>query len=234
MKCPCCQGEFDQFLTFGRVPRPNVRCPGCGSLERHRLAYLYLEREGLLDRPGLRILHVAPEEALAQPLLRSPGVRYMGIDREPGHVDAVMDLTQLACSDDTFDLVICNHVLEHIPDDRQAMRELRRVLRPHGRAIVQVPMSFNLATTLEDLSIVDPETRERLYGQPDHVRLYGRDYLDRLAAAGFHVHIDHIARELGDEMRARYGIVDEMLVVCTTDAAPGSQTKAEEQRRVTA
>jgi SAM-dependent methyltransferase len=195
--------------------------------------YLHLEREGLLDRPGLRILHVAPEEALARPLLRSPGVRYMAIDRELGRGDAVMDLTQVACPDDAFDLVICNHVLEHIPDDRQAMRELRRVLRPGGRAIVQVPMS-DLATTLEDLSIVDPETRERLYGQPDHVRLYGRDYLDRLAAAGFKVHIDRIAQELGEEMRARYGIVNEMLVVCTTDDAPGSQANGEEQRRVTA
>jgi SAM-dependent methyltransferase len=234
MNCPCCQGEFDRFLTFGRIPRPNARCPGCGSLERHRLAYLYLEREGLLARPGLRILHVAPEEALARPLLHSPGVGYLAIDREPGHIDAVMDLTQLACPDDMFDLVICNHVLEHIPDDRQAMRELRRVLRPHGRAIVQVPMSFNLATTLEDLSIVNPETRERLYGQADHVRLYGRDYLDRLTAAGFRVHIDRIAQELGEEMRARYGIVDEMLVVCTTDDVPGSQTKAEGLRRVTA
>ena len=234
MTCPCCHGEFEQFLTFGRVPRQNARCPGCGSLERHRLAYLYLEREGLLDRPRLRILHVAPEDALARPLLRSAGVRDMAIDREPGHVGAVMDLTQLACPDDTFDLVICNHVLEHIPDDRQAMRELRRVLRPDGRAIVQVPMSFNLATTLEDLTIVDPATRERLYGQPDHVRLYGRDYLDRLAAAGFRVHIDRIAQELGEDMRARYGIVDEMLVVCTADDAPGSPTKAEEQRRVTA
>jgi SAM-dependent methyltransferase len=177
---------------------------------------------------------VAPEDALARPLLRSPGVRYMAIDREPGHVDAVMDLTQLACPDDAFDLVICNHVLEHIPDDRQAMRELRRMLRSHGRAIIQVPMNFNLATTLEDLSITDPETRERLYGQPDHVRLYGRDYLDRLAAAGFRVHIDRIAQELGEERRAQYGIVDEMLVVCTTDDAPGSRANAGEPRRATA
>ena len=234
MTCPCCHGEFDQFLTFGRVPRPNARCPGCGSLERHRLAYLYLEREGLLNRLGLRVLHVAPEDALARPLLRSRGVRYLAIDREPGHVGAVMDLTRLACPDEVFDLVICNHVLEHIPDDRQAMRELRRVLAPDGRAIVQVPMSFNLATTLEDLSIVDPAVRERLYGQHDHVRLYGRDYLDRLAAAGFRVHIDCIAQELGEEMRARYGIADEMLVVCSRDDAPGSEASAEEPRRATA
>jgi SAM-dependent methyltransferase len=177
---------------------------------------------------------VAPEDALARPLLRSPGVRYMAIDRKPGRVDAVMDLTQLACPNDAFDLVICNHVLEHIPDDRQAMRELRRVLSRDGRAIVQVPMSFDLATTLEDLSVVDPEMRERLYGQPDHVRLYGRDYLDRLATAGFDVHVDLIARELSEEMRARYGIVDEMLVVCTTDDASGSPMKAEAQLRVTA
>jgi SAM-dependent methyltransferase len=215
MRCPCCGGEFDRFLRFGRVPRENARCPGCGSLERHRLACLYLEREGFGQRAGLSVLHVAPERALGRILSRLTGVRYVSADRKPGEVSVVTDLTELAFADGAFDLVMCSHVLEHIADDRRAMREIRRVLKPGGRAILQVPMQFELADTLEDLSIADPATRERLYGQPDHVRLYGRDYLDRLAGAGFVVHVDRLLQELGDEARTTYGLVDETFVVCT-------------------
>ncbi len=214
MRCPCCHGEFDRFLPFGRVRRENARCPGCGSLERHRLACLFLQREGLSQRAGLSVLHVAPEPALRRILSQLPGVCYVSIDRERREVNVVMDLTQLAFPDDVFDLVMCSHVLEHIPRDRQAMCEIRRVLKPGGRAILQVPLQFELATTLEDLSITDPATRERLYGQPDHVRLYGRDYLDRLAEAGFVVQVDRIFQEVGDEVRAACGLVDETFVVC--------------------
>jgi SAM-dependent methyltransferase len=158
---------------------------------------------------------VAPERALGRILSRLAGVRYVSADREPGEVSVVTDLTELAFADGAFDLVMCSHVLEHIADDRRAMREIRRVLKPGGRAILQVPMQFELAATLEDLSITDPATRERLYGQPDHVRLYGRDYLDRLAGAGFVVHVDRLLQELGDEARTAYGLVDETFVVCT-------------------
>jgi SAM-dependent methyltransferase len=215
MLCPCCGGEFDRFLPLGRVRRENARCPGCGSLERHRLACLFLQREGLSQRAGLSILHVAPEPALRRILSQLPRVRYVSIDREPREIGVVMDLTQLAFPADVFDLVMCSHVLEHVPEDRRAMREIRRVLKPGGRAILQVPLQFELATTLEDLSITDPATRERLYGQPDHVRLYGRDYLDRLAESGFMVHVDHLFEEVGEEVRSTCGLVDETFVVCT-------------------
>ncbi len=180
---------------------------------------LALQERGL-PRPGHRVLHVAPDRSLRDRLRTSPGVTYVGGDRKepgytypPGTID--LDVAALPFPDDDFDLVICSHVLEHVQDDRRAMRELHRVLRPGGLAILLVPMSQR-ADTDEDPTITDPEERARRFGQRDHVRLYGRDYPDRLREAGFTVAVERPADRLPPGQVFQLGLKrDEELVLCT-------------------
>jgi SAM-dependent methyltransferase len=121
---------------------------------------------------------------------------------------------RLPFRDGAFDALLCHHVLEHVPDDRAAMRELRRVLRPGGWAILQSPIRSRLEATLEDPAVTDPRERERLFGQRDHLRQYGRDYADRLRAAGFEVRAERFFDELPPERRARHGLKDETIWLC--------------------
>jgi SAM-dependent methyltransferase len=158
-------------------------CWHCGSLERDRLVWLFLDRNVDLITPGMAILHVAPESALRPRLERIAG-RYVCGDLTGEFGDHRIDVTSLPFPDGTFDAVVCNHVLEHVPDDRTAMRELRRVLRCGGWGLLLVP-DVTEAHTTEDPSNTDQSERRRRFGQEDHVRKYGLDYVDRLAAAGF-------------------------------------------------
>lgn len=181
--CPLCRTSYSSFLSMGKLRRPNARCPGCGSLERHRLLWVSIEhlyRQGVLKKGG-RLLHVAPEDCIAKRL--RDDYECISVDMYGLEVEARADITSLCFPDACFDVVICNHVLEHVPEDRKALSELYRVLKPGGWASVQIPIDGE--KTLEDLSIVDPAERERLYGQSDHVRQYGKDFVDRLQAAGF-------------------------------------------------
>ncbi len=175
------------------------------------MAWLFIKQKGLL-RPGLRILHVAPERCLREKLTILPGVKYTAGDKftpgynyPPGTVD--LDITSIQFPDDHFDLILCSHVLEHVPDDRMAMRELHRVLKPGGTAILMVPIVLQNSATEEDPSVTDPHERIRLYGQFDHVRLYGRDYVQRLQEAGFTVTEDALAERLTAEDVFRYGLL---------------------------
>ncbi len=181
--CPVCAKCYRRFLPAGVEPRPNALCPGCGSLERHRLLLAALERlwaDNTL-RHGGRLLHVAPEPALAAVFQRD--FDYLSIDLDERRAMVAMDLTALTFADGTFDAIVCNHVLEHVPDDHIALAELHRVMKVGGWGSIQVPMDGEV--TREDPTINDPGERLRLYGQEDHVRLYGRDFTDRLEAAGF-------------------------------------------------
>lgn len=166
--------------------REDVRCPFCGSLERHRLVWRFFEdHTDLFDGRPKRMLHVAPEASFEQRFRRLAGLDYTTADLLDPNVMVQMDLTDIPFSDGTFDVIYCSHVLEHVPDDRQAMRELRRVLAPAGWAVIQVPITA--PETIEDPTITDPQERIRLFGQDDHVRRYGPDYSDRLREAGFAV-----------------------------------------------
>jgi SAM-dependent methyltransferase len=127
-----------------------------------------------------------------------------------------INIADIPLPDDQFDCVICYHVLEHIPDDQKAMRELFRVLKPGGWAILQSPIDFNHDKTFEDPSIVSPDERERFFGQNDHVRIYGRDYKDRLEKAGFVVKVDDYVQQLGDSAIKKYGLMrDEKIHFCS-------------------
>jgi SAM-dependent methyltransferase len=180
VQCPCCGSRYSEFEPF---KGPDRACWHCGSLERDRLLWLFFDRHPALLRSGMRILHVAPEAPL-QPRLKRIAGTYVSGDLTRTFGDYEIDVTRLSFGDASFDAVICNHVLEHVPDDLVAMRELRRVLAPGGWAILLVP-DVEAEHTVEDPSITDPAERLRLFGQEDHVRRYGRDYLDRLASAGF-------------------------------------------------
>ena len=183
--CPLCQTSYSKFLSAGTPPRPNSRCPGCDSLERHRLLWVsldHLQTQGALSKGG-RLLHVAPESSLAKELRKD--YEYMSVDISAPGVQAKTDITALCFSDECFDAIICNHVLEHVPNDRKALSELYRVLKHGGWGSIQVPM--RKGETQEDPAVIDPVERERLYGQADHVRRYGEDFRERLQTAGFDV-----------------------------------------------
>lgn len=214
--CPCCLGRFRRFLPFGVVRREHARCPGCGSLERHRLLWLWLERKTDLLTAPHRLLHVAPEPLLAEQLRKRPRLAYVSVDLESSDARVRMDATRLAFRDGAFDVILCLHVLEHVPDDRMAMRELRRVLARGGWALLQSPVDPERAQTFEDPSVRTARDRERVFGQSDHVRIYGRDYSARLAAAGFQVEDSPFAAELSRDEAARFGIdPTETLTICT-------------------
>lgn len=165
----------------------NVMCPVCGSSDRVRLLYLFLKSKTSLFTKPLKLLHLAPEKPLMDILVKQKNIDYLTADLNPEQVMVKMDITDIPFPDNTFDAMLCNHVLEHIPDDRKAMRELHRVLKPGGWAILQVPVSKVLEHTYEDFTITSPLEREKHFGQKDHVRIYGKDFSQRLKEAGFTV-----------------------------------------------
>jgi SAM-dependent methyltransferase len=185
-----CGQESRRFAAFGRPRREEARCGWCSSLERHRLVWLYLEqRSGLFDGAERRVLHVAPEPCLEAQLRARLGKGYVTADFSNPDADVRMDITAIQYPEQTFDFIYCSHVLEHVTDDRQAMREFHRVLRRDGTAVLLVPIALDQPKTFEDPNVSDPRERERLFGQRDHVRRYGRDYVDRLREAGFSVEV---------------------------------------------
>lgn len=208
-ECPLCGTQAASFLPYGvRRVQPDRECPGCGSLERHRLIWLYFAlRTDLFTAPA-QLLHIAPEPTISAHLQMIDHIDYLSADLDVSSAMVEMDITDIDRPNASFDVIYASHVLEHVPDDLQAMRELRRVLRPDGWAVLQVPV-FG-ATTLEDPTITDPAERSRRFGQHDHVRMYGHDgeYERRLTAAGFDVTVVPLARELGPDVARRYRLRD--------------------------
>lgn len=213
--CPICGFHARRFLPQGVKRRPEARCPSCNSFERHRLAWLFFrERTALLDGTEKRVLHVAPEACLERRLRRALGSGYVTADLLDPTADVRMDLMEIQYPEGSFDVIYCSHVLEHVPDDRQAMRELHRVMAPGGWGMINVPISAE--ATDEDPSVTDPAERLRRFGQEDHVRCYGPDYYHRLGEAGFEVTVVGAADVAPAADLERYGIpVTEELCICT-------------------
>lgn len=214
-KCPICGCRFDEYMDIGTSSDVwkkygsvgagirNAACPFCHSTDRERLVFLFFRDYYFKIKKDskIKILHIAPETKLSKYIMSQPFVEYTAADKRcdgysyPDYVRDIdiMDMRNVA--DDTYDVVVCNHVLEHVPDDIVAMKELRRVLRQDGVAVLQVPYAIGLEKTFEDKSIVTPEERFNAYGQNDHVRLYGNDYPERLKQAGFKVEVLDISRK---------------------------------------
>ena len=213
VECPICQNGFTKMLPggfesqvvnkleiIGAGLRKNNICPYCLSTDRDRLVYLFLKHQTPVFDKKLKVLHVSPEPALYKVLSNLNnldyiiGTKYAEGAYYPAEI-TFFDLLGMPHQDNTFDVVICNHVLEHIPDDRQAMSEILRILKPGGFAILQVPLSMKLKETLEDSSVLTKEDRHRVFGQFDHVRVYGSDYKKRLESIGFMVSMHHPSTE---------------------------------------
>lgn len=219
VRCPCCGGRFRGFLPGGQNNRPDAECPGCGCRERHRLLWLYLVNRTPILTSRLRVLHLAPERVIRRRLLALPNLVYISGDLDSPLAKTTLDILALPFPDTSFDVILCNHVLEHIPDDARAMRELHRVLRPGGWGIFQVPLN-PFRDTFEDSSIIDPAERTRLFGQEDHVRIYGCDYRTRLERAGFTVTVDPYVRELPPNQVRYFGLMpDEDIHLCRKGSA---------------
>ena len=179
---------FRAFLPYGyNKIRNNVLSPSTYSLERHRLLWLYLKNETSFFKSKLKVLHFAPESALMNKFKKLKNLSYDTIDLNSPIADIKADICDLPFLDNSYDFILCNHVLEHIVDDNKAIRELYRVLKKNGIGIFQVPIDYNRDTTFEDFSVTNKKERNKLFGQYDHVRIYGLDFFDRLQKAGFSV-----------------------------------------------
>ncbi len=190
VECPVCGSKFRRFASFGDPARPNAQCPQCGSLERHRLTWLFLEHHTTMLSDEHRVLHVAPEPAIMRRLRSLSNLDYLTADLDPKRADVRMDITDVAFPDGHFDVVLCSNVLEHVDDANRAMQELCRVLSPTGFALLDVPIDHSLEDTYEDWSITSPRERAKAFGQFNHVRWFGRNFPDLLRAAGFVVVVD--------------------------------------------
>jgi len=180
--------QFKSFLPYGyENPRDNVLSPSTLSLERHRLLWLYLKNETDFFTTPNKVLHFAPEQAFYKKFKNLKQLEYTTTDLNSPLADVKADICALPFKDNSFDIILCNHVLEHIRDDRKAISELYRVLKPSGWGIFQIPQDLNREVTYEDDSITDKKERAKIFGQYDHVRIYGRDYFERLKEAGFKV-----------------------------------------------
>ncbi len=215
VECPICESKFRKFLPYGNKGADNRLCPKCLSLERHRLLWLYFKNKTDFFTASLNVLHVAPEQSFRHRFKKLKNLRYTTGDIESPLADVKMDIKQIPFEENTFDVFICNHVLEHIDDEPKALNEIIRVLKPKGWAILQVPINPKLEVTYEDPTITNPKEREKHFGQYDHVRFHGLDYPKRLEKAGFAVTSDKYILEFSDNLIERYRLPkDEIIYVC--------------------
>lgn len=208
--------SFRKFLPYGyEKVRENVLSPSTLSLERHRLFWLYLKNETHFFSEKISVLHFAPEQAFYSRFRKMKNLTYTTTDLNSPIADVKADICNLPFKDNTYDFIICNHVLEHIPDDTKAMQELFRVLAPGGTAILQVPYEAERETTFEDNTITDPKERAAIFGQYDHVRVYGMDYFKKLASIGFDVEAVDYTKNFSAEDLEKYCLAKgELLPVC--------------------
>jgi SAM-dependent methyltransferase len=224
VRCPLCGAHEHEFLPRGIVPRANAFCQDCGSLERHRLVWHFFQRRtDLFDGKPKKMLHVAPEACLSRHFLRIPNLDYLTADLTSPTAMVQMDITDIQFADATFDVIYCSHVLEHVLNDREALREFRRVLRPTGWAALVVPIDGKV--TFEDPKVTDPSERQRVFGDPTHVRLYGPDFRERLVESGLQVQAFRPTDCCDMADLARHGIppTEDPIFLCT----PASCAEAE-------
>lgn len=211
--CPCCGLHWREFVPAGSPLRPGELCLRCGGGKRQRLM-AHVLRQQLENKPGTKLLHFAPEVSLTRVVRRLPNIEYHSVDLAPDAALHQGDIQDLPFPAQEYDVLVCSHVLEHVPDDAKAMKELRRVLKDSGVAYVMVPQDFERDKTYEDASITDPSARERAFGQDDHVRVYGRDFPDRLRQAGFSVESRRTKDVADPETIRLYDLIDDVIYIC--------------------
>ena len=199
--------SYRKFLPYGYgKQRENALSPGTLSLERHRQMWLYLQNETDFFTENLKVLHIAPEQEFLRKFKKMKNLDYTSADLFSPIVDVKADILDLPFEDESFDVIFCNHVLEHIEDDRKAMSELYRVMKKGGWGILQVPMKNSLEKTYEDFTITDPKERQKHFGQYDHVRWYGMDYFDRLKSVGFDAEANFYSQKFSDADIKKFGL----------------------------
>ncbi|UJP66628.1 class I SAM-dependent methyltransferase [Mongoliitalea daihaiensis] len=209
--CNVCDSQFRKFLPYGRKARENALCPNCLALERHRLMWLFLQQETNFFSTPLKVLHIAPELCFIKRMQALPNLEYITGDIESPLATVKMDVHQIPFEDNTFDVIFCNHVMEHVDDDILACKEINRVLKPEGWGIIQSPV-YDLPTTIEDKTISDPAERERLFGQRDHVRKYGKDYAKRLSQSGLNVAENLFVQQLDPKLVERHALPPQEII----------------------
>jgi hypothetical protein len=208
--CPLCEKHFSAWVKY----EEHGSCPSCGSECRHRLLWLLLQSQNRILNQRCKLLHFAPEPCLQNKFKAQQNIEYTTADLSAPRVDVYTDITNLVFEDNSFEAIICCHVLEHIPDDKTAMREIFRVLSSDGIAYIQVPYKPHELTD-EDPNVTDPKEREKRFGQFDHVRVYGFDLKERLESVGFKVDIENYAQKLNPQDTQRYGLWDDVIFCCT-------------------
>lgn len=208
--------SYKTFLPYGyENQRQNVLAPGTLSLERHRLLWLYLKNETNLLTEPQKLLHFAPEQAFYKRFKNMKHLNYTTTDLNSPLASVKADICNLPFKDNSFNFILCNHVLEHIPDDTKAMKEIFRVLKPNGTAILQIPQDLNRETTFEDNSITDPKERALIFGQYDHLRVYGKDYFNKLRSIGFTVNEVDYTKNFSESEIEKYRLAKgEIIPVC--------------------
>jgi len=206
VKCTICEKEFKKFMPYGygNETKHNRLCPSCLSLERHRLLWLYFKQKTNLFTDKIDLLHMAPEQPFIKRFRKLKNINYTTADLVSPIADVKTDIRDMSFNDNSFDVFICNHVMEHIDFEQKALNEIYRILRTGGWAILQVPIDYSLKVTYENDSIITPKEREKHFGQYDHVRQYGTDYPKRLRKAGFKVIEDNFVNTFSDSDIERY------------------------------
>lgn len=213
VECPVCESHYSKFLSYGYIIiRQNVLCPKCLSLERHRLIWLYLKNKTDFFDSQLKVLHIAPEQCFEERFKKMENLEYFTADLESPLADYKCDVQDMPFEENEFDIVFCNHVLEHVDDDSKAMSEILRVMKPGAFAILSVPIDFSRKKTYEDASITSPEDRKKHFLQYDHKRLYGLDYPERLKKAGFIITEKNYIIEIAEDLRKRFALQEKELM----------------------
>jgi len=212
VQCPICQHHFRRFMPYGRTSsRDNALCPNCLSLERHRLMWLYLTKETDFFEKKPQVLHIAPEPCFMSHFEKYLGDHYTTADLESPLAKMKMDIQHIPLGENEMDVIFCNHILEHVENDRLAMRELFRVMRPGGWGIMLSPVVTGKKETGEDPTINSWEERLKAYGQGDHLREYGEDFVDRLNEAGFETEAIDYAKYYSESELAAFGLCNEKI-----------------------
>jgi SAM-dependent methyltransferase len=217
VECPICNWKGKRFLDFdcgyGRIYK-KCTCPICESHPRHRSFYIYLKEVIPKNKP-VNVLHFAPEKFLTKLFRSYKFINYLSADINKKNAMKLEDITNLSFKDNSFEIIFCSHVLEHVINDKKAMIELHRVLNKNGFAIIDVPIDYNREKTYEDFSIKTPQERTKAFFQYDHVRLYGKDFSDKLRKIGFKVKSDKFNKALGLKKIEKFGLEDLPIYFCT-------------------